>query len=463
MHIDPDAVQDAERWPGLNAMGAAVIAFMRDHPHAPIWRNASGHRLLPEEWAPLRRYEADVLHAPLHNDPQHEPVWLQAFVRRVHAQVPWWRNRVWPAGAGLEDLPTPTRADLSADITAFVPDDVPLQRLINFSTSGTTGHPLLIPSHPVVAARYRAFHQRAMARLGIHLQAGAGTVGIVLLGWQQRCFTYVSVTPVQAQSGLAKINLHPHDWRDPGHRALYLDALQAEVYAGDPLSFAALLELPVRHRPRVLMSTSMTLLPGLRAALEARFAAPVLDLYSMNEAGPVAVADPALQGHVLLQPGLYVEILDPQGRRVPLGVRGEITLSGGFNFCLPLLRYRTGDHASLHAAGQEWVLRDLSGRPPVRFRRMDGTAFNNVELTHVLKPLALAQWQIIQQRDGQVRVRLPTLEAATLERVSTALQGCFGSAARLHFELLPNDGQKVIQYLSEWPLEGVPARQPPRS
>ena len=48
-----------------------------------------------------------------------------------------------------------------------VPDDVSVERLIQFSTSGTTGHPLLIASHPVVAARYLAFHKRALRRVGL--------------------------------------------------------------------------------------------------------------------------------------------------------------------------------------------------------------------------------------------------------------------------------------------------------
>ena len=41
----------------------------------------------------------------------------------------------------------------------------------------------------------------------------------------------------------------------------------------------------------------MSLLPGLRARLEERFKCPVLDLYSMNEAGPLAVADASAGGH----------------------------------------------------------------------------------------------------------------------------------------------------------------------
>src|SRR5207253_11178665 len=130
--------------------------------------------------------------------------------------------------------------------------------------------------------------------------------------------------------------LHLAAWRHPDDRAKYLDALAPEVITGDPLSFAELATLPLRWRPRALLSTSMALRPALRRTLEERFGCPVLDLYSLNEAGPVAVFDDRAGGHVLLQPRMYVEILDRAGRPVPPGERGEVTLTGGFNPCLPL-------------------------------------------------------------------------------------------------------------------------------
>ena len=137
--------------------------------------------------------------------------------------------------------------------------------------------------------------------------------------------------------------MHPADWRAPGDAAKYLDALAPEVYTGDPISLAELAKLPLQTRPRALLSTSMALLPGMQRRLAERFGCPVLDLYSMNEAGPVAVADEKVGGHVLVQHRLFVEILDASGQAVPPGERGEVTLTGGFNFCLPLLRYRTVD------------------------------------------------------------------------------------------------------------------------
>jgi phenylacetate-CoA ligase len=274
---------------------------------------------------------------------------------------------------------------------------------------------------------------------------------VVLVGFQLNCFTYVSVTPSMDESGLAKINLHPADWHDPADPARYLAALAPEVIAGDPLSFTELLHIAPGLRPKALLSTSMSLLPGLREKLSANFACPVLDLYSLNEAGPVAVFDPALDGHVLLQPKLFVEILDPAGNRVPTGERGEITLTGGFNFCLPLLRYRTGDFASLGFVRGEPVLRALEGRALVRFRRPDGVWLNNIDVTHALRPLPLARFSLHQRADAvfEFSVEGP---AASHGDAREALTRLLGPQVLIEVKPFPSNWHaKVLQYSSALP------------
>jgi phenylacetate-CoA ligase len=360
--------------------------------------------------------------------------------------VPFYR-RYGAVPPTFEELPTTSRADLSRDIAQFVPDPLPLDRLINFRTSGTTGHPLLLASHPVVAASYLAFHKRALRRFGIELTHGRGQVGVVLVGYQRTCFTYVSVTPTMDESGLAKINLHPADWRDPSDRARYLDALDPEVYTGDPISFAALASLPLRTRPRALLSTSMALAPGLRERLRERFGCPVVDVYSMNEAGPVAAADPAVGGHVLLQHRMFVEILDSAGRPLPPGERGEVTLTGGFNSWLPLLRYRTGDYAALRFDGSVPVLTGLEGRPPVRFRTMAGEWINNIEITHALQRFAIPQFTVSQQPDGALHLRLSGVNHER-DRIREALLALFGAGQRITVEDVEAFDGKVVQYTS---------------
>jgi len=466
---------DQDRYPTLGEAGRRMLAQLREHPCAPIYRNRSGNRLTHGDIAALRGFEQQVLAATPGWPRQGRPDWLDGFVRQVFAEVPHYRALGSPP-RDFAQLPVISRADLSADITRFVPDSLPLDRLIQFSTTGTTGHPLLVPSHPQVAGRYLAFHKRALRRFGIEPRHGAGQVGVILLGHQRRCFTYVSVTPTMGESGLAKINLHPDDWHHPDDRARYLDAMAPEIVAGDPISFTELLRLPCRMRPRALMNVSMMLSSGLRAQLEQRFECPVLDIYSMNEVGPIAVFDAAAGGHVLLQDRLYVEILDRDGQPVPDGQRGEVVVSGGFNFCLPLLRYRTGDHAALKtgsaqtgsgslplsrghvklfaAGGSEpdpvWaepVLLGLVGRAPVRFRHADGRWLNNVDVSHALDHLPLAHYGLHQQADGALVLRL---QAEAMHHAAAARRSLHALLGDLPLTLQPiEEDDKIMQYSSD--------------
>jgi phenylacetate-CoA ligase len=454
-------ITDADRYPTLSEHGRVMLQFLREHPNAPIYRNESGNRLRAEDVARVRDAEREVLAATIDWQPGRPPVWVEDFVRESLETVPYYRRyglspadlstRATSFGTtpdALSAVPTINRADLGHDIAQFVPDPVDVSRLINFRTSGTTGHPLLLASDPVVAAGYLAYHKRALRRVGVELRAGRGQVGVVLLGMQSVCFTYVSVTPTMAESGLAKINLHPRDWRDVQDRAKYLDALAPEVIAGDPISFAELLELNVRVRPRALLSTSMALQPALRARLANRFECPVLDLYSLNEAGPIAVDAAGDGAHALLQPRMYVEILDSEGRNVPAGMRGEITLTGGFNFCLPLLRYRTGDYASLERRGADLVLVGLEGRPPVRYRTARGEWINNIEVTHALRRYPLAQFALHQEASGALRFRWRGAGVEGVE-IEKALRRVFGAEQSLGMESLHEPDGKVVQYTSD--------------
>jgi phenylacetate-CoA ligase len=442
-----EIITDNDRYPTLSDEGRQMITFLREHPNSPIYRNQSGNRLTDQDLERVRAFEDAVRNAPIEWPPDALPPWVNAFVEKCMNDVPFYR-RYGSIPKRFEDLPTISRAELGRDIAVFVPDSIPIDRLINFRTSGTTGHPLLIASHPEVAAKYLVFHKRALRRFGIKLLNGRGKVGVVLIGYQRKCFTYVSVTPAMDESGLAKINLYPTDWRNLDDRAKYLDALNPEVYTGDPISFEILADLPLKTRPRAIISTSMNLTEGLSRRLKEHFGCLVLDIYSMNEAGPIAVADPSLGGHVLLQSHMYVEILDENGRKVPMDRRGEVTLTGGFNFCLPLLRYRTGDYAALRHSAQGPVLMGLEGRPPVRFRTMHGEWINNIEVTHILRKFPIPRFALHQKRDGSLQLQMDG--ARQYQRsVGEAIIGLFGDGQPLKIETFGDNEGKVIQYTSE--------------
>jgi phenylacetate-CoA ligase len=237
----------------------------------------------------------------------------------------------------------------------------------------------------------------------------------------------------------------------PSDRESYLDACQPEIYTGDPLAFAELTRLPLRTRPKALISTAMQLSRALRTELETRFNCPVLDLYAMNECGPIAVAGTYAghAAHALLQHRLYVEILDADGQVCPPGKRGEVVLSGGFNPFLPLLRYRTGDYASLDFAGPLPILIGLEGRPPVVFEGAHGQPINNIDVTGALREFALPQYTLHQSRNGDLTLTVPP-ETPDHTALRTALLSLFGPTQAVQIEesaaLLEG---KVVQYRRE--------------
>lgn len=434
---------DENRYPTLTSDGKQMLDFMREHPCAPIFRNKSGNRLTREDLTELGIHETQTATARIRNDGAD---WLPRFIAETYADVPYYRELGF-APSSLKDVPTVSRKDFSSDIAQFVPDSVSVERMMHFQTSGTTGHPLLVPSHPQVAGRYLSYHKRALERFGVTPRNGKGEVGVILLGFQKKCFTYVSVTPQMNESGLAKINLHPNDWNNPSDRAAYLDGMAPEIIAGDPISFTELLKLPMQHRPKAMLSVAMMLTDGLREKLERKFDCPVLDIYSMNEVGPIGVFDPKIGAHVLLQERLVVETLDPEGFPVAPGERGEITVSGGFNFCLPLLRYRTGDFGVIDTHEGHPIIEGLQGRRAVRFRTVTHEWLNNVDVSHALTALPLSQFGLHQRSDGSLIFYASAKTPKTTIKAVEILTVLFGGLP-IDVEMIEAE-DKALQYTTD--------------
>lgn len=426
-------------YPGISPKGRAYLAGLAEHPHAPRFRNASGHRLRSHELDEVRTFHERERGSPSCCEPH--PAWLDPFVAHLREHVPFFRH--FPSGA-FADLPTTSRADLARDIAAFVPDNLPTSEIIQFETTGTTGHRIVIASHPKVTANHLAFLKKALALHGIELSATGGHTAVVLAGFQESSFTYTSVNPLHDEAGIVKLNLHPNDWNDPSDRARYLDWLAPELVTGDPLSLPELSHLGMTHRPKAAMSTSMMLSPALRQELSNRLGCPVVDVYSMNESGPIAAKGPVGEDFHLLQSRLLVELLDPLGNEVAPGQRGEITLTGGYNPYLPLFRYRTGDWAARHPTDSRRLV-DLEGRSPVRFRDGQGRWLNNIEVSRCLAAFALPQFQLHQDAHGTFHLRLHPA-ARDADNIRQALEALLASPVNIG-ALEPKD--KVVAYTSD--------------
>jgi phenylacetate-CoA ligase len=85
-------------------------------------------------------------------------------------------------------------------------------------------------------------------------------------------------------------------------------------------------------------------IPSTRARIESAWGARVFDHNGMTETGPLGFECVEAPGGLhLLETACWPEVVDEQGRAVPIGTEGELVITSFLRVASPLIRYRTGD------------------------------------------------------------------------------------------------------------------------
>jgi len=388
---------EAERFPLLTPRGRELLYRMRQHPHAPIWNWPNGEQLDEAGLHRVHSFAKSLNDAASRTNPS-DPDWLFPYVERCLREVPFYRKQSRP-GTPFQDIPTFSRADLAPRVWEFVPDSMPLDQTIVFSSSGTTGYPTRTPHHPYSAACGVPLIEFALRSLhGIELPRGPENVAITNIAAYPGAFTTTIVVAYLQEAGCVRVNLHPSAWRSTNDRARYIDEWQAPIWLGDPVAFEALETIDVGYSPKAIISSIMHLSDAYATRLGNRYGCPVLDLYAMTEAGIIAVR--THEGHRILPHDLHVEILDADDQQCAPGVHGEITLTGGRNPFLPLLRYRTGDFAALEVHDQERLLVNFHGREQIEYRTSSGLVIHSMEVTRLMRRHPVLRYEMKQRTGG---------------------------------------------------------------
>jgi phenylacetate-CoA ligase len=439
-------ISESERFPLLSPAGRALLHAMRQHPSAPIWNWPNGEQLDATGLERVRTFATALQTQPIvsHHGP---PEWVAPFVDFCLEDVPFYRRRSRP-GTPFHEIPTCSREDLTAKVWEFVPDSQSLDRLIVFSSSGTTGHPAQLPTHPSTAACGIPLLEQALATTGIRFPRGPESMALSNITAYRGAYSTAIVIAYLEEAGCIRVNLRNEDWRSPQDCRKFLDRWHAPVMLGDPLAFAALEQVGLDRPPQVMISSVMHLPDALARQWTARYGCPVLDLYALTEAGIVALRTE--HGHLLLPPDLHVEIVNELDEPCPPGVRGEITLTGGRNPFGPLLRYRTGDFAALQWHAERPVLIGLEGRQPVVFSTPSGRAVHSMEVTRLLRQFPLVQYRLHQDADGGFRFGYRG--GVNVDDLRSALMELLERPRSFNIERLSaaEERRKVYEYQSEW-------------
>lgn len=448
------------RNPLLTEGGWHMFRHIHDHRHAPAWNYTVGDRLIAEDLPGIEHYRSRIEQRPLWSP--EPPEWLIDWTLRLRDRVPLFRQRL-PEGFNLRRdwvyLPTSSREDIALHIERLVPLDADLERLIVYETNGTsTGHALDVPNHPCAVAKNHPLLEHALHRHGVSPRFDDRHVACINVGAEAGTVMFPNVFAVWNNAGFAKVNLHSAVWDEERARGFFSN-LSPELLTGDPVAFHELVHWGVDYRPKALVSTATTLPNALKERLQERYHCPVIDFYSTTETGPIAYSAPTGDGFSQLAPDVYIEILDAEGFPTPQGEMGEITVSGGRNPYLPLLRYRTGDFARLQprgtAADPAPRLLDLQARKPVRFQSVTGSYIHPLDIAKSLHRHLWVQHELIQGSDGSLHLTIRPFLGVPLDQQSLKdnLRRLFGEIPVTIIEDptlgVDRAGGKVIAYHSE--------------
>jgi phenylacetate-CoA ligase len=179
--------------------------------------------------------------------------------------------------------------------------------------------------------------------------------------------------------------------------------------------------------------------PDARSDVRESWGVEIIDSYSSEELGYIALQCPQCEHYHVQAENLIVEVLDESGEPCRPGDTGRIVVSTLHNFAMPLLRYANGDYAEVGencACGRGLpVLRRIVGRQRNMVVRPDGVRHWPSFPSESWRDIApIMQIQLVQDAIDHIEARLVIKRALTDDedvRLIAVLQDCLGYPFRI--------------------------------
>lgn len=433
---------------------------LREHEHSPIWNYTCGDRINADDVLLIDSFKEN-LHTKRKKGSLEIPEEILNWIEQIKDDVILFRENTRGLDIRKEfsKIKCMKREDIARHLEKVVPLSVSLDRLIVNSTSGTTGHPIITPNHPTAIGCYTPLLLFSLERHGVKPNFTKDNVGCMLICAQKETAVYSTVVPMLNGTGFAKINLDLSSWNKEESRVRYIEDFSPQFLTGDPFSFSEMLKLDMKYKPSALVSTSMTMSTALREKLIKTYNTKVIDYYSLNETGPIAYSCPHNPEEFHILPtDIFVEITDNEGNPLSEHTTGEITITGGRNPYIPLLRYKTGDRAKLKletcSCGDPTPrLYDMETREQVLFYNKKNQLVNPIDITRIMKRYPILQYEFKQKKDLSCVLSVNKLHEFThLEntKFQQELESLFRNEIDLEINFdLDTNGKKPVPYESE--------------
>jgi len=347
---------------------------------------------------------------------------LAELLNHAATQVPYYRS-YWQerrrrgdkaSWEELENWPVLSKEPLRTQPKAFLAEDHSKWRLFKMNSSGTTGKPITVwRDRDAMQGWYALFEARWRRWYGLHFNDRWAILGGKI------------ITPVEQTEppfwvwnhGLNQLYMSTLHIK-PANVPAYLDALRQYkvVYLFGYVSSLRTLARMVLEQDldvpplRVVITNAEPLPQHQRDLIEKAFRCPVRNTYGMAES--VAGASECEAGNMHLWPeaGVTEVLADKEDTRVAAGTDGRLIFTGLLNHAMPLVRYEVGDRGALSPKQQ-----CSCGRTLPQLERLVGRLSDNIVATdgrrifqvdQTLYALAIKEAQMIQERLGEVRVKV---------------------------------------------------------
>lgn len=355
----------------------------------------------------------------------------------AQGSIPFYRQCLSEAGiAGAKDIqpeawervPILTRQQLQASVQALRVRKPPLghRQLGMAQTSGSTGTPVRVATTETTRMLWNAlvlrehyWHGRdfnaklaAIRHFGADVDA-AYPGGLRLPDWG------APVNLLHASGPAVALDIHT----DPRQQLEWLARQNADYLITFPSNAAALarrslidgVNLPSLREVRLI---SEAVDDELRSSLHEAWGVQVVDTYSAQEAGSLALQCPEHGIYHVQSENVLLEVIDANGRACKPGETGRVLITTLHNFAMPLIRYEIGDYATVGmpcGCGRGLpVLTRILGRVRNMLVLPSGeTQWPNLAATFYRQAAPVIQHQLVQHDLEHLEARLVVERALT--------------------------------------------------
>ncbi len=388
---------------------------------------------------------------------------LQSVLMHAYETVPFYRKR-------LDDLGfNPKEAQITPDFWQGIPllsrqeiqensllsSQVPVEhgKTFELRTSGSTGQPVIVNGTALTSFFWRVFtvreHLWSKRDLSGKLAAIRSTKGknIPLEGKTFQSWGSPTDSIYRTgQSAMLPIST------DISKQLQWLQQQNPDFLITYPSNLAALatrshdlgIDLPNLCQVRTFGGM---ISDDLRKQCKDVWNANLVDMYSSNEFGYIALQCPEQEHYHIQAENVFVEILDDDGQQCKPGETGKIVISSLHNFATPLIRYDIRDYAEVGypcPCGRGLpVLSRIVGRERNMLVMPSGEKrwpqFKSYEYAQIAP---ISQFQYIQKSLEEIEVRLVPKRKITQDEereLSKAIRGHLGGDFTMVFRYFKNE------------------------